>query len=99
EELCAADAGHALDFAEHVAVQIVTERDGIHGAIRRGQRHDQKEAGARFVDLHALTLHAVGKTRLDAAHTVLHLDSRLARIGAWREGDVDADRTGRRRGG
>ncbi len=80
-----ADAGHALDFVEHVARDVVAQGDRVHLAVLRDQRGEQQEVGAGLVDLHALLRHRRRQARFHALEAVLHVHLRQRRIGAGLE--------------
>ena len=66
EQLGLADAGHALDFGQHVARGVVAQRDRVDGRVVRRQDGEQQEVGARLVHAHALLRHRRRQARRGA---------------------------------
>ena len=87
----AADAGHAPDFAQHVAHQEIAEPDLVETAVGRTQRNDLEHRAGGLLDQDALLHDGARQPRLDALDAVLHVDRGRRDVGAGHEirGDLD----------
>ncbi|MNW82079.1 hypothetical protein D3C86_112040 [compost metagenome] len=91
EQLYVADTVQTSELILDVEDCVVGQVEHVVALVRGGQVHNHGQVGRRFVDGDTDARHFLGKLRLGAGHTVLHLHLGVVQVSAQGKGDGQGD--------
>ncbi|MNF25982.1 hypothetical protein D3C84_66080 [compost metagenome] len=91
EQLHVTDTAQPRQLILDVEDRVVGQIEHVVAFVRRGQVHHHRQVGRRLVHGDTDARHFLGKLRLGAGHTVLHLHLGVVQVSAQGKGDGQGD--------